>query len=63
MVSNNIANKKYIENYFREEVNFKSTPLVVEFLEGKNPFKVKPNRLSMKQKKKRTRVVKQNKRQ
>ena len=55
--------KKYIENYFREEVNFKSTPLVVEFLEGKNPFKVKPNRLSMKQKKKRTRVVKQNKRQ
>ena len=54
--------KKYIENYFREELNFKSTPLVVEFLEGKNPFKVKPNKLSVKQKKKRTRIVKQNKR-
>ena len=31
--------KKYIENYFREGLNLKSTPVVVEFIEGKNPFK------------------------
>lgn len=53
--------KKYIENYFRKRLNFKSTPLVVEFQEGKNPFKDKPNKLTKKQKMKRARVVKRNK--
>ena len=39
-----------------------STPLSVVFLEGKNPFKDRLNKLTDKQKKKRQRLIKKNKR-
>ena len=54
--------KKYIENYFRKGLHLMSTPLSVVFLEGKNPFKDRLNKLTDKQKKKRQRLIKKNKR-
>ena len=53
--------KKYMENYFREDLKLSSTPLFIDFLESENPYKDKPNLLSSRQKKKRKRLIKRNK--
>ena len=53
--------KKYIENFFRVALRLKSTPLFIEFVETKNPFEGKVNKLTGKQKKKRKRMIKRNK--
>jgi len=50
--------KKFIENYFREALGLLSTPVFVEFREGENPYKDKPNLLTDRQKKKRKRLIK-----
>ena len=52
--------KKYMENYFREYLKLRSTPLFLEFRESENPYKDKPNLLTVKQKKKRKRMIKKN---
>ena len=53
--------KKYIENYFREYLEIRSTPLFLDFHEGDNPYKDKPNILTGRQKKKRKRIKKRTK--
>ena len=53
--------EKYMENYFREKLKLRSTPLFIDFLESENPYKDKPNLLSDRQKKKRKRLIKRNK--
>ena len=53
--------KKYLENFFRDKLKLSSTPLVIEFLESDNPFKGKKNKLTKKQKMKRSRVVRRSK--
>ncbi|HIA96526.1 MAG TPA: ribosome biogenesis GTPase Der [Gammaproteobacteria bacterium] len=53
--------KKYMENYFREHLKLRSTPLIIDFLESENPYKDKPNVLSGRQKKKRKRIIKRSK--
>ena len=63
---NNVKNlkksyKKYIENFFRESLELGSTPLVVDFLDSKNPFERKANKLTDKQKKNRKRIIKRTK--
>ena len=50
-----------IENFFREKLKLRSTPLFIDFRESDNPFKGKPNLLTSKQKKKRTRMIKRSK--
>ncbi len=50
--------KKYIENFFRESLKLRSTPLFIEFNESDNPYKDKPNVLSGRQKRKRKRMIK-----
>ena len=57
----NNSYKKYIENFFREKLKLRSTPLFIDFRESDNPFKDKPNLLTSKQKKKRTRMIKRSK--
>ena len=49
-----------MENYFREKLKLRSTPLFIDFLESENPYKDKPNLLSDRQKKKRKRLIKRN---
>lgn len=53
--------KKFLENFYRLQLNLGSTPLVIRFNEGDNPFKEKPNLLTERQKKKRKRLVKKRK--
>jgi GTPase len=53
--------KKFLENYFRESLYLGSTPLVIKFNEGDNPYKDKPNILTDRQKKKRQRLVRKRK--
>ena len=53
--------EKYMENYFREKLKLRSTPLFIDFLESENPYKDKPNLLSARQKKKRKRIIKRTK--
>ena len=53
--------EKYIENYFREHLKLRSTPLFIELRESDNPYKDKPNVLTGKQKKKRKRMIKRTK--
>ena len=50
-----------MENYFREHLKLRSTPLIIDFLESENPYKDKPNALSGRQKKKRKRIIKRSK--
>ena len=50
--------EKYIENYYREHLKLRSTPLFIELRESDNPYKDKPNVLSGRQKKKRKRMIK-----
>ena len=57
----NNSYKKYIENFFREKLKLRSTPLFIDFRESDNPFRGKPNLLTSKQKKKRTRMIKRSK--
>ena len=52
---------KYIENYFREHLKLRSTPLFIELRESDNPYKDKPNVLTGRQKKKRKRMIKKTK--
>ncbi len=52
---------KAVENYFREHLKLRSTPLFLELREGDNPYKDKPNILTGRQKKKRKRMIKRTK--
>ena len=52
---------RYLENYFRRELNLGSTPLEIIYKEQSNPYKSKPNLLNERQKKKRKRMIKRRK--
>ena len=52
---------RYLENYFRRELNLGSTPLEITYKEQSNPYKSKPNILNERQKKKRKRMIKRRK--
>ena len=52
---------RYLENYFRRELNLGSTPLEISYKEQSNPYKSKPNLLNERQKKKRKRMIKRRK--
>ena len=52
---------RYLENYFREELELGSTPLEVVYKDQANPFKNKPNQLNERQLKKRKRMIKRRK--
>lgn len=62
---NNLSNlqnsyKRYLENYFRKELDL-STSVFVQFLDSENPYKNKKNILTERQKKRRKRIVKRKK--
>ena len=52
---------RYLENFFRKELNLGSTPLEISYKEQSNPYKSKPNLLNERQKKKRKRMIKRRK--
>ena len=52
---------RYLENFFRRELNLGSTPLEITYKEQSNPYKSKPNLLNERQKKKRKRIIKRRK--
>ena len=52
---------RYLENYFRNELELGSTPLEVVYKDQINPFKNKPNQLNERQLKKRKRMIKRRK--
>ena len=52
---------RYLENYFRNELELGSTPLEVVYKDQANPFKNKPNQLNERQLKKRKRIIKRRK--
>ena len=52
---------RYLENFFRRELNLGSTPLEISYKEQSNPYKSKPNLLNERQKKKRKRMIKRRK--
>ena len=52
---------RYLENYFRNELELGSTPLEVVYKDQANPFKNKPNQLNERQLKKRKRMIKRRK--
>ena len=52
---------RYLENYFRKELDLGSTPLDIVYKDQENPFKNKPNQLNDRQLKKRKRMIKRRK--
>ena len=52
---------RYLENYFRNELELGSTPLEVVYKDQPNPFKNKTNQLNERQLKKRKRMIKRRK--
>lgn len=52
---------RYLENYFRKELDLGSTPLDIVYKDHENPFKNKPNQLNERQLKKRKRMIKRRK--
>jgi len=52
---------RYLENYFRKELDLGSTPLNIVYKDQENPFKNKPNQLNERQLKKRKRMIKRRK--
>ena len=52
---------RYLENYFRKELDLGSTPLDIVYKDQENPFKNKPNQLNERQLKKRKRMIKRRK--
>jgi len=52
---------RYLENFFRRELNLGSTPLEITYKEQSNPYRSKPNLLNERQKKKRKRMIKRRK--
>ena len=52
---------RYLENYFRKELDLGSTPLDIVYKNQENPFKNKPNQLNERQLKKRKRMIKRRK--
>ena len=52
---------RYLENYFRNELELGSTPLEVVYKDQANPFNNKPNQLNERQLKKRKRMIKRRK--
>ena len=52
---------RYLENYFRKELDLGSTPLDIVYRDQENPFKNKPNQLNERQLKKRKRMIKRRK--
>ena len=52
---------RYLEHYFRKELDLGSTPLDIVYKDQENPFKNKPNQLNERQLKKRKRMIKRRK--
>ena len=52
---------RYLENYFRKELDLGSTPLDIVYKDQENPFKNKPNQLNERQLRKRKRMIKRRK--
>ncbi|MEK9902234.1 MAG: ribosome biogenesis GTPase Der [Gammaproteobacteria bacterium] len=52
---------RYLENYFRKELDLGSTPLDIVYKDQENPYKNKPNQLNERQLKKRKRMIKRRK--
>ncbi len=52
---------RYLENYFRKELDLGSTPLDIVYKDQENPYKNKPNQLNDRQLKKRKRMIKRRK--
>jgi len=52
---------RYLENYFRKELDLGSTPLDIVYKDQENPFKNKTNQLNERQLKKRKRMIKRRK--
>ena len=52
---------RYLENYFRKELDLGSTPLDIVYKDQENPFKNKSNQLNERQLKKRKRMIKRRK--
>lgn len=52
---------RYLENYFRKELNLGSTPLEIIYKDQVNPFKDRTNKLNERQLKKRKRMIKRRK--
>ena len=52
---------RYLENYFRKELDLGSTPLDIVYKDQENPYKNKPNQLIERQLKKRKRMIKRRK--
>ena len=52
--------KRYLENFFRKELDL-STSVFVQFMDSENPYKNKKNTLTDRQKKRRKRIVKRRK--
>ena len=52
---------RYLENYFRKELDLGSTPLDIVYKDQENPYINKPNQLNERQLKKRKRMIKRRK--
>jgi GTP-binding protein len=52
------AYRRYLANRFIRHFRLKGTPLIVEFREGENPYRDRPNRLTPRQLEKRRRLKK-----
>ena len=50
--------KKYLQNFFREKLPIKSSPVEIVFKDQENPYKDKINKLTPKQRIKRKRIIK-----
>jgi GTP-binding protein len=56
------AYKRFLINYFRDQLELKGTPVKIILKSAENPFKGQKNTLTDRQLKKRKRLVKHNKR-
>ena len=54
--------RRYLTNYYRREMSLEGTPLRIEFRTGDNPFKGRRNKLTLRQERKRKRLLKHYKR-
>jgi len=48
---------RYLEKVFRRELDLSGTPVVIEYRQGENPYADKNNNLTIRQIKKRQRLV------
>ncbi len=49
--------RRYLENFFREQLELVGTPVQIEFRQGKNPFAGRRNQLNKRQQEKRRRLM------